>query len=246
MSIFHEVDGVKIPFDPEWSSIAISLSGGADSAMLATLLLDLIVQTQAATTVHIISHTRMWKTRPWQGYDSLRVYDYLTAKYPSITFVRHTNFIAPDLEYGNMGPNLTDEYGKRVSGDNIQQRAYAEYICHQHDIAAYYNGVTRNPRLASFNGMLERDLEPTDSNRHLYIMKHMDRYAVHPFRFVEKDWIIKQYYRLNLIDLFELTRSCEGEFKSVNYMSYTPGQYVPLCGECFWCKEREWAVEQNK
>jgi hypothetical protein len=244
--IYYDVDSVKIPFDKTWNNIAISLSGGADSALLAALLLDLIYQTKSNITVHIISHTRMWKTRPWQGYDSKRVYNYLVNKYPDITFVRHTGFIAPEIEYGNIGPNLTDEYGKKVSGDNIQQRAYAEYICYENNVDAYYNGVTRNPRLAAFNGMQERDLDPTDDNQHLYIMKHMNRYAVHPFRFVSKDWVVRQYRRLDLWDLFEITRSCEGEFESVNYMNYTPGQYVPICGKCFWCKEREWAIDQSK
>jgi hypothetical protein len=229
-----------------WSNIAISLSGGADSALIAALLLDLIYQTKSNMTVHIISHTRMWKTRPWQSYDSKRVYNYLVNKYPSITFVRHTGFIAPEIEYGNIGPALTDEYGKMVSGDNIQQRAYAEYICYENNVDAYYNGVTRNPSLVDFDGMQERDLDPTDDNQHLYIMKHMSRYAVHPFRFVEKDWVVRQYRRLDLWDLFEITRSCEGEFESVNYMNYTPEQYVPICGKCFWCKEREWAIEQSK
>ena len=244
--IYYDVDSVKIPFDKTWNNIAISLSGGADSALMAALLLDLIYQTKSNITVHIISHTRMWKTRPWQGYDSKRVYNYLVNKYPEITFVRHTGFIAPEIEYGKIGPNLTDEYGKKVSGDNIQQRAYAEYICYENNVDAYYNGVTRNPRLAAFNGMQERDLDPTDDNQHLYIMKHMNRYAVHPFRFVSKDWVVKQYRRLDLWDLFKITRSCEGEFESVNYMNYTPGQYVPICGKCFWCKEREWAIEQSK
>jgi hypothetical protein len=213
---------------------------------MAALLLDLIYQTKSNMTVHIISHTRMWKTRPWQSYDSKRVYNYLVNKYPGITFVRHTGFIAPEIEYGNIGPALTDEYGKMVSGDNIQQRAYAEYICYENNVDAYYNGVTRNPRLVDFDGMQERNLDPTEDNQHLYIMKHMNRYAVHPFRFVEKDWVVSQYRRLDLWDLFEITRSCEGEFESVNYINYTPGQYVPICGKCFWCKEREWAIEQSK
>jgi hypothetical protein len=188
----------------------------------------------------------MWKTRPWQQWDSTTVYHWLERKFPNIGFRRYTNFIAPELEYGNIGPNLTDEYGKLVSGDNIQQRAYAEYVCNTNNVDAYYNGVTRNPRLAQFNGMLERDIEPTPDNKHLRIMRHMDLWAIHPFRFVDKSWVIKQYKRLDIQDLLEITRSCEGEFDNINYTNYTPGQYVPTCGTCFWCKEREWAIEQSK
>ena len=38
---FHNIDGVKIPFDQEWSNVAISVSGGADSALLSHLVCSL-------------------------------------------------------------------------------------------------------------------------------------------------------------------------------------------------------------
>ena len=240
----HNIDGVEIPLDSKWRNVAVSVSGGADSALLAYLVCEL--SKEHNTTIHIINHVRMWKTRPWQRYDADKVYNWLFQRFYHTNFVRHTNFIAPELEYGNIGPNLTDEYGKQVSGDNIQQRAYAEYVCNENNVDAYYNGVTRNPRLAQFNGMLERDIEPTPDNEHLRIMRHMDLWAIHPFRFVDKSWVIKQYKRLDLWNLLDITRSCEGEFDNINYTNYTPGQHIPTCGTCFWCKEREWAIEQSK
>jgi 7-cyano-7-deazaguanine synthase in queuosine biosynthesis len=173
------------------------------------------------------------------------VYNWLFQKV-HITFTRHINFIAPDLEYGSVGPNLTDEYGKQVSGDNIQSRAYAEYICKKYNMDAFYNGVTRNPRLAAFNGMCERDVEPAADNKHLLAMEHMGFMAYHPFRFTDKSEIVKMYKALDIMDLFEITRSCEGTIDGIDYTNYTSGQYVPTCGKCFWCKEREWAIEQSK
>jgi len=241
---YYDIDEVPIPFDPTWSSIAISLSGGADSALLSYLLCDIAKNYQ--TKINIINHVRCWKTRPWQQYNADQVFDWLFQKFYDTEFIRHTNFIAPELEYGNIGPSLTDEYGKNVSGDNIQQRAYAEFICHKHDIPAYYNGVTHNPTSIDFNGMKERDVELNDNTRHLLVMKHMGRWALHPFRFTDKSWVIKQYKRLNIEDLLHITRSCEGEFTGLNYQTYMKGQDVPECGECFWCKERKWAIEQNK
>jgi len=243
MQIFHDIDGVRIPFNKNWRSVGISVSGGADSALLAHLVCGLASD---GFTVHIISHTRMWKTRPWQQYDSLNIFNWLLTNHPTLRLYRHTNFIAPELEYGNIGPNLIDEYGKQVSGDNIQQRAFAEYICHKENCDAYYNAVTHNPRQASFSGMSERDIEPSEENKHLEYMLHMNKVASHPFRFIDKSWVINQYRRLELESLFEITRSCEGEFENINYQTYTPGQYVPVCGKCFWCKEREWAIEQSK
>ena len=235
---------INIPYNKEWNNIAISVSGGADSALLTYLVCELAKEHNV--TIHIINHIRMWKTRPWQQYDADRVYNWIFQRFYHTTFKRHTNFIAPDIEYGNIGPILTDEYGKKVSGDNIQQRAYGEYICFNEDIDAYYNAVTRNPKLVLFNGMRERDIESTENNKHLERMTHMGVEVLHPFRFIDKSEIVKKYKELDLMDLFNITRSCEGEFDGIDYTTYTPGQYVPICGECFWCKEREWAIEQSK
>jgi len=239
----HNIDGVKIPFNKEWQHIGIGLSGGADSALLAFLICELAKE--SSPTIHVINHVRCWKTKPWQQDNANAVYNWMFQQFYHMKFVRHTNFIAPELEYGNMGAGLTDEYGKRVSGDNIQQRAYAEYTCKSHGIEAYYNAVTRNPRDVDFQGMTERDIERTSENTHLEIMQHMDVWALHPFRFVEKDWVIKQYIRLGLENLLKITRSCEGEFEGLDYTTYNLGQQVPVCDKCFWCKERIWAFGKN-
>ena len=77
-------------------------------------------------------------------------------------------------------------------------------------------------------------------------MIHMGKYAIHPFMFVDKSWVVKQYKRKDLMDLFKITRSCEGEFDNINYKTYTKGQYVPVCNTCFWCLERNWAIEQTQ
>jgi hypothetical protein len=235
---------VNIPFNKDWKNIVISVSGGADSALLAYMICELAKEYNP--TIHIINHVRMWKTRPWQQVDADKVYNWLFQRFYYTRFERHINFIAPELEYGNIGPSLVDEYGKTVSGDNIQQRAYGEFICNKVDADVYFNAVTRNPRLVEFNGMSERNIERTNDNKHLEYMIHMGRIVSHPFRFVDKAWILSQYRQLDIIDLFDITRSCEGEFDSINYKTYTPGQHVPACGQCFWCKEREWAIEQSK
>lgn len=56
---------------------------------------------------------------------------------------------------------------------------------------------------------------------------------------VRKNQIIKEYLNLGIKDLLDTTRSCEGEFEGLNYKNYIPYQEVPVCGNCFWCKERE-------
>lgn len=233
---------ISIPFNNSWKKIAISLSGGADSALLSYL----ICQKVDSQELHFISHIRCWKTKPWQKYDATTVFEWLQKRFPDVKMYRHINFIPPEMEWGNIGPVWTDEYGKNVSGDNIELRAFAEYTCYNNNIDAYFNAVTRNPRNVDFQGMPTRNIEPTTDNQHLVLMEHMGRLAAHPFRFIEKSEIVKEYINQEIQDLFMLTRSCEGTFENITYKNYIPGQYVPTCGECFWCKEREWAIEQNK
>lgn len=236
---------VNIVFDEKWTSVAISVSGGADSALLAFLVCEL-AKKQANVTVHVITHIRCWKTKPWQQDNADGVYNWLVQRFNQIKFVRHTNFIPPELEWGDVGRTITDEYGKLVSGDTLELRAFAEFVCFKNNINAYYNGVTRNPRGVDFKGMPTRDIEPTADNKHLEIMNHMGRTACHPFRFIDKSEIVKMYIDRGIEDLFEITRSCEGTFDNINYLNYLPEQYVPVCGTCFWCKEREWAIESTK
>jgi len=225
-------------FDKKWNNIAVSVSGGADSA----LLLYLLCKEVTSQTVHIINNVRCWKTKPWQEHDAECVITWIRKRFPAINFKLHKNFIAPDIEYGAIGPSIKDEYNKIVSGDNIQIRAFAEYICFKNNIDAYYNGVTKNPD-KNLGGMTERDITPTDDNKHLLIMEHMEKLAIHPFRFISKDTIIRMYKKENIVELFNITRSCEGTFDWLDYKNYKKGELVPVCNECFWCKERDWAVD---
>ena len=83
-----------------------------------------------------------------------------------------------------------------------------------------------------------------------FITKRHKMLVCHPFRNLDKSEIIKLYKQNNIWDLFELTRSCEGDknsypgvFKELDYNNYIYGQDVPICGECFWCKERRWGID---
>lgn len=251
--ILHDVDGVYIPLDAQWKNIGISLSGGADSALLLHLLCDLITKHDLKINVHVITNIRMWKLRPWQEWIAKEVYRYFVNRFTNVRFKLHQNFIPPDLEWGEVGPNIVDEHGKLVSGDIIETRSFGEYVSHTENLDAYFNAVTKNPPVEIDKKMSMRDVEPSEDNLHLAITDYMDTIVCHPFRFTSKDWIVKQYKRYGIEELFETTRSCEGDtyryphvFNGLDYKTYIPGQYVPVCNGCYWCFERNWAIEQNK
>jgi 7-cyano-7-deazaguanine synthase in queuosine biosynthesis len=253
-NIIHLIDGVYVPLSDKWKNIGVSVSGGADSALMAYLLCDLIVKNQLNITVHIITNIRCWKTRPWQQQNSMDVYNWLCAAFPHIEFKRHLNFIAPDLEWGSVGPNITDEYGKLKSGNQIELRAHAEYVAHTEKLDAWYCGVTKNPDKEFDQRLTDRDVfidTVSDALLDKLIKAHMGGFACHPFTYVQKDWIVAQFKRLGIMDLFNLTRSCEGDkdthpeiFGALDYRTYVSGQPVPVCDKCFWCQERQWGIDQ--
>lgn len=241
----REIDGVYFPLNPEWKKISISVSGGADSALLSYIICNSLVKMDLKMEIHIISNVRMWKTRPWQKYNSLDVYNWLVKRFPTLHFRRHENFISPEIEYGTIGPIIKDVYGQMKSGDQISTRSHVEYICATHNINAWFAGITKNPpEEFSGNGMSDRNVDKlVDLNS--IMIEHEGVWACHPFKYVTKDWIVKQYIENDIMDLFNITRSCEGEFTQLTYKNYVPGQLVPLCEKCFWCHERNWAKKIN-
>ena len=222
---------MNVIVDKSWKRIGISLSGGADSALLAYLVL---LQTDA--DIYFTTQVRMWKTRPWQRYVAQDVVAWFRNRFSNR--IEHIEgFIPPEMEEPHT-TYITDEYGKTKPGNRVILRAHNEFIGYVHKLDAWFAGVNKNPE-----DILGGPEERYDGVLPLH-MTHMGVDIHHPFVYTTKDWIIKQYYNNNITDLLDVTRSCEGEFAGLDYTTYTPRQFVPTCGECFWCKEREWAIEQ--
>lgn len=223
---------VEIPINSDWKRIGISLSGGADSALLAYLILK-----ETDADIYFTTQNRMWKTRPWQRYVAQDVVawfqDHFTNRIEHIE-----GFIPPEMEEPNT-TYITDEYGATKPGNRIILRAHNEWVAHTYKLDAWFAAVNKNPDIAIPGALPERDEGALPLH-----MKHMGIDIYHPFVYTTKDWIVKQYSDNRILDLFDITRSCEGEFEGLDYKSYTPRQTVPTCGECFWCREREWAIEQ--
>lgn len=224
---------MELFLNPKWKRIGISLSGGADSALLAYLILK-----ESDADIYFTTQIRMWKTRPWQRYVALDVVRWFRDHFPNR--IEHIEgFIPPEMEEPHT-QYIKDEYGKLKPGNRIILRSHNEWVVHTYNLDAWYAAVTKNPPDVS-GGLVERDEGVLPLH-----MKHMGIDICHPFVHTTKDWIVQAYRNYDILDLFEITRSCEGEFKDITYKTYTPGQYVPVCNDCFWCKEREWAIEYTK
>lgn len=236
-----EYDGLEFPFDMTWKNVSIASSGGADSTLLLYILCDIITRHNLECTIHVIHNTRCWKTKPWQEHIGETIYNTIKTKFSNLVFMRHVNFVPPALEHGSGVPNIVDDYGKLQSGDTIELQSFSEYVAHKFKIDAYFNAVTRNPTIEIEGALPRRNIDPSTENSGLMFKKLNSFYVCHPFRFVSKDYIVKQYHNFDIVDILNMTRSCEGVFDNIDYTNYIPGQFVPECNNCFWCRERNWA-----
>jgi hypothetical protein len=244
----YRFDGLDIPFNPNWQNIGINLSGGADSSCLLMLLSKIIMQTSSKCKVHVIQHHRCWSIRPWQSFVAQQVFDKFQSLFPGIEYIRYKNFIPVSLEWGVLGPITKDAKGRDRSGDQIIVDEFNEYVMYNENLDAMYNGTSRNPDVDLPHKMMNREKAAEDGELRDMIFKKRKGIVLLPFKFVRKDWIVAEFYRLGMKDLYNTTRSCEGNVghpTSADIIpsldDYKPGMYVPVCNECFWCLERNWA-----
>lgn len=243
---FHRINGLDIPFSADWKRIGINVSGGADSSCLAMLLGKIITENNYDCKIHIVTFNRCWDTRPWQGPIALNVFNKLKDMYPGVIVDRHINYIPPELEWGNTGGPILN--GK--SGDQIEGASFNAFISYTQKLDALFNATSKNPGEDGFdNRLLKRDKDPENGVLEDVIFLRKGTYFCHPFRFVKKNWIVAQYYLHSAQDLYNTTRSCEGDINDGKAKEiipnglddYKPGMFIPLCESCFWCLERSWA-----
>lgn len=243
--ILLDINGIPFPFDKSNTNIGVAVSGGADSAILLYTICYLIESYKLESKVHIINCIRNWKSKPWQSYNAKMVIEYIQNKFTNIQFQIHKNFVPPEFEWADKGAIIVDEYGKYQSGDIIELRAFSEYIAHNYNLTSWYVGVTKNPKdISDEGGMLNRSFDNLELDK--IILQRDNVLVCKPFAFLEKDTIISLYNYFDAKDLLQLTRSCEGEIQGISYKNYNEGDNIPLCGECYWCRERQWGIENAK
>ncbi len=266
----HLDDGFIFPFNPDWKNIGVNLSGGADSAAGTATLCKLIQDTGSNCKITVLTNVRVWHARPWAGPISVEVYDKLREMFPNIIVNRLQNFIPPQIEEGAL--KMLDPKGNPrgiikeldISGDRLCVNEFNRYSVSTNQLEAVYNFITLNPievnhRSAPHDRRSDK-LELSQWKRLPQVGKsYGDSYLIQPWKLVEKDFIISQYFKNSWEQLLDTTRSCEGDKdlwpdrQFENGDTYVHGvSSLPTCLDvleesddkqrvCFWCAEREWA-----
>ena len=256
--VLHDVNGLLYPYDPTWTNIGVNLSGGADSAVGTATLCKLILEHGNNTAITVLTNVRVWNNRPWAAPVSVEVYNKLCEMFPDVCMQRVQNFIPPELEDGAIG--VIEQIG--TSGDRMCTRSFNQFAVHTYNLDAVYNFITNNPsdsQMTHRGKPWDRSWDHKTLDQAPYCPQYQPQNGFagcHPWKLVTKDFVVNEYMRNNWMDLFNTTRSCEGDCnlfdEFVNYTEYQHG-VTPLstCSElsddkeqgCYWCAERAWALE---
>lgn len=236
--------GVYVPFPNNKEDILVSSSGGADSALLVYILAKHITTNNLKIKIHMLQFERMWKTRPWQIKIAEHVFNTLSSMFPTVEFIRHTYAVSIEVECKKIGDV---EFGQVLVMDDILEKT-----CYMNNVTVAYNATTCNPMgVTLVSEIPSRNFTYDDINDDNVIsLLHSwrdDFVFANPFIFIDKSWIIKQYKDNNILSLLNATRSCEGEYNNKNYKTWD-GNFEKLedCNSCFWCAERNWALDKNE
>jgi hypothetical protein len=245
----HDVNGLPIHFDTSFTEIGISLSGGADSSLLFYILCDLVEKSGSKVKVHATTMVRFHDTKPWLEKPARDVYAWIKNRFPHIVGEHDWGFIPPELELVKMKKlglkHLNQNYATDLMFcDVLCTVTYHDYLLKRKKWNFIYSGTTMNPPENFANAPEFRTVEVLETQG---IDTVVNATVINPFALVQKDWVMAQYENFELQDLLALTRSCEADTRVLGEMWLNINdQQPPACGSCFFCKERQWGIDNSK
>ncbi len=220
--IIKSIDCAGTNLDIYDGNIGVMVSGGVDSAILLYYLMK-----HSNETIHIYTLASNLKYRR-NAIIAPRVVEKCIELTGNINVVHHISYNE------NAGP------GTLNNSAEWEEEALTRMI------SIGYGGVTMNPPDAiadSFAPELDRQLSRSDSGDN--DLFYSDNKFYTPWANTNKKGIAKMYREENLMDsLFPITRSCEYD-PTCEYFDKIKDPQLGHCGECWWCKEREWAFKGN-
>ena len=192
-------------------TVAISMSGGADSTMLCFLLLNTIQKQDLNITI-----------QPYNGYDISvpsdsaglpDIIDYLQKQFPNIKLNWPISCV-----YNTQEQDIKNTY----------IRPLIETLCKHNVVDEVIQAVCLGPPEATQESFIGDDYFRRPGYALWEEVAQPKNHA--PFVDVDKRFIIQCYTDFNVQDLLELTNSCT--------------RAIGNCGECWWCQERNWAIQE--
>lgn len=190
------------------STVGISVSGGADSALLLFLMLS-----QTQLPIQLFSVVSGWLD-DCEIEVTKNIIDYMNREFPGRIIGQYID-CSKDPEHM----------------EKILFRRPIQCLYRDQTIKAFMNGATKTPTIEEqshppFGHVINDSIMNKRSPDILHPIKLGPGWYV-PLKNLNKKDIAELYHQHNIMDLFDLTRSC-----------VVSPQH---CGHCWWCAEREWA-----
>jgi len=201
-------------------TLALSMSGGADSTMLCYLLAKTSRRHNLQITIQPYNGYDIWA--PMDSKGVVKIIKYIQSKFPTvdiqwpISTVFDTN--------GDLGPRSKNMYIRPLL-DKLEAHNVVDLVM---------NGISLGPPIEvqeTFRNWQDPAVDVR--RRHGKRQWHeIERAIEHlsPLKHIDKRFIVQCYKEFDIEDLLEITNSC----------IYPQGN----CGECWWCQERNWALNQ--
>ena len=217
--------------------ISVSLSGGADSAILFYHACDVLPD---KTFI------------PWSGYDTRRpdsifyameVYQFVKNSYPNVNILPHHTFKYTTIAGSKFQTTKEWDWTKDPKSVAHHEAEYELWEKHKFDLTL--NGMTSNPpedAIKKFKMDIDTGHGIIEPRRHRDRPKWLldgFRPLYSPFVQEDKSYVKMMYEKYGVLDtLYPLTASCIG------FPHETDNGQKP-CMNCVWCKERLWAFGEE-
>ena len=201
-------------------TLALSMSGGADSTMLCYLLAKTSRRHNLQITIQPYNGYDIWA--PIDSTGVIKIIKYIQSKFPTvdiqwpISTVFDTN--------GDSAPNDKNMYiGPLI--DKLQAHNVVDKVM---------NGISMGPPIEVQQTF--KDWDNKINVRRLpgyHLWNEVERAIEHlsPLKHIDKRFIVQCYKEFDIEELLEMTNSCT-----------TP---EGNCSECWWCQERTWALNET-
>jgi hypothetical protein len=234
----YNKESIKVNIQDNHKTVCVSVSGGTDSALLLWNILQ--YQKETNNRFKVIIYTSSGRTKKYFNfYHALKVQQWI---------FNHTGF---DHNYVwctfKQKASITSSMYKHMKSISLLHKPTLFISGRtswppEDQLPAYWKkGQTTSHtglRISTTEAItygrdknqpvLER-LQDEDPQANKWFKP--DTFYYTPMISVDKKWIWGSYKHYGIEDLWNATRSCEGEQPILN----------EKCGTCWWCKEREWA-----
>lgn len=210
---------------PDKGNIMVSLSGGADSALLAYILAFHIKERGLPTKVYLITCEVL--TRP---YNLLYSYEVSKKIEELLDFRFEKHFV-----YGR-----PDHIKKFSSEQKVEFHSrYVSSYMKSYQIEELYSGLTANPPEDVLpdteNAERERCRDDLSWRRDLEVREGLQV----PFIHIDKLVIAKLFDHYQITEaLLPITRSCESDLEESDFFKKTCFEIRSPGEECWWCREK--------